>query len=673
MLRLNRRLFKVLPFFVVLAFLVAACDTGGSATPTTAPAAPTEAAPTEAAPAATNTTASSNTGNAPTMKDASTLVIGAGGDAQTMDPAWAYDTASAAVIYNVYESLLFMKRDKTSEFVPMLATKWDISSDGKTYTFTIRKGVKFHEGQDLTPEDVAFSIWRGLIQDRAGGPQWIMIQPYFGLDAQSFKGDVVDKQNGGDFVKACEATKKAITFDNAAGTVTMNLKQPYGPMLQILTGPWAAIVSKQYVAANGGWDGACANAEKFHDPKVEESELFNKMNGTGAFKFERWTPEESTSLVRNDSYWMKEPLWEGAPTGPAKLARVTIKYFKEWGTRFAAFKTGDLDIATVENQYISQVDPLVKETCEYSSNFACTTTNPSGYLKLYKGMPSSTDQVVLFNQEVNTTGDNKRIGSGKLDGQGIPPNFFSDIHIRKAFNYAFDWDTYIRDVEHGEAEQALGPIINGLLGYDAKQAKYTLDLAKAAEEFKASTIKSEDGKSVWDTGFKIQYVYNEDADQRKVGGEILREDLAKINPKFVMEISAEPWAAFLKEAQEGSLGVYMLGWQEDFHDPHDWAFPYLASAGAFSAGQHFPADLQAQLDDLINKAVASSDPTERAKLYGQLQNLSYENALDIHVTQPLARDYHQLWVKGWYFNPIIPITANTGLYFYVLSKEAPTQ
>ena len=80
-------------------------------------------------------------------------------------------------------------------------------------------------------------------------------------------------------------------------------------------------------------------------------------------------------------------------------------------------------------------------------------------------------------------------------------------------------------------------------------------------------------------------------------------------------------------------------------------------------------DVQDKLDTLINQAVASTDKNERAKLYGQLQNMSYENALDIFVVQPLGREYHQTWVKGWYFNPIIPVTANEGLYFYVLSKE----
>ena len=96
-----KRLYKALPYIIILAFLLAACDTGGAATPTTVPTAPTEAAtqaaPTEV-PAATNTTAPSTSSNAPKMKDATTLNVGVFGDPESLDPAWAYDTASASVI-----------------------------------------------------------------------------------------------------------------------------------------------------------------------------------------------------------------------------------------------------------------------------------------------------------------------------------------------------------------------------------------------------------------------------------------------------------------------------------------------------------------------------------------------------------------------------------------------
>ncbi len=101
--------------------------------------------------------------------------------------------------------------------------------------------------------------------------------------------------------------------------------------------------------------------------------------------------------------------------------------------------------------------------------------------------------------------------------------------------------------------QAYGPIIQGELGYDPNQAHYTFDLQKAADAFKASTLKSADGKSLWDTGFYIQFAYNTGNDQRRVAGEILKANLAKINPKFKVSIVDEPLPVFLKDQTASRL------------------------------------------------------------------------------------------------------------------------
>jgi peptide/nickel transport system substrate-binding protein len=679
MLTSSRKFVTIMTVLIVGALTMASCAPAATpvpAAPTSAPTsapttAPTTTSATPASPLATPGTPAATGQTTPgttTVKNPDTIVEATYGDPSSLDPAWAYDTASGEVIFNVYETLVFPKKDSTTEFVPMLATKWDVSSDGMTYTFTIRKGVKFQDGQDLTPEDVAYSFWRGMIQDRAGGPQWIMLQPFFGLDVQSFKDDVVTKQFNGDWVKAVQALEQAITYDNNAGTVTLHLKQPYGPMLQILAGTWASIVSKPWVIQQGGWDGTPATAEKFHDPAADKDELFKVMNGTGPYKLQQWLPTQEVDLVRNDNYWVTTPLWDGAPTGPAKTKNIIIKDIPEWGTRFAMLKTGDADLITVDRQYVSQVDPLVKETCDYKTYQCTPTTNTNGTLRLYQGLPTVIADTIFLNENVNTTGGNNTLGSGQLDGNGIPANFFSDIHIRKAFNYAFDWNTYIKQVWDGEAEQQLGPIIDGELGFNPNQAHYSYDPAQATVEFKASTLKSPDGKSLWDTGFYLQFVYNTGNDQRRVAGEILKADLAKINPKFQVAVVDEPFPVFLKDQTASRMPLFMLGWLEDYHDPQDWVGPYLVTGGTYGGTQHFPADVQKQMDQLINQAVQATDPQTRATLYGQLQNLAYENALDIFVVQRQERHYEQLWMKGWYYNPTYPGGTPVGEYFYTLSK-----
>ena len=140
-------------------------------------------------------------------------------------------------------------------------------------------------------------------------------------------------------------------------------------------------------------------------------------------------------------------------------------------------------------------------------------------------------------------------------------------------------------------------------------------------------------------------------------------DLAKINPKFHLEVVDEPFPVLLKDQVAGRLPIFMLGWQEDYHDPQDWVEPYLVTGGTYGGTQHFAADLQTQMDDLVQQGVRARI-TPRAKLYAQLQDLAFKNALDIFLVQRQGRYYQQEWVKGWYYNPIF----GTDSYFYPCRK-----
>ena len=491
----------------------------------------------------------------PAKKNPGMFVAATIGDISSLDPAWQYDNDSWSAVFNVYETLLFYKREKLGEFVPVLSTGWDISEDGQKYTFTIRDGVSFHEGGTLEPHDVAYSIWRGLLQDRAGGPQWILLDPL--LEVSGIKALATQIAGVGEFaavddsslVQTCQRVKEAVTFDDANRTVTFNLSKPFGPFLQILGSGWGSIVDQEWMIEQGAWDADCGTWTKWHDPAAEESVIFQKMNGTGPFKFERWRPAEEWSLVRNESYWLKEPLWEGGPSGPAALDRVVVKVVPEWGTRLTMFKAGDADWVFVPNQFVVQMDPLVKEEFEGGERDAAKLTirNPNGGARVFTNLPvvSATDAFFTFN--VDTEGGNPFVGSGALDGLGIPPDFFSDIHVRKAFSHAFDYQTFIDDIWLGEAIQRTGPIISGHIGYSPDQPVYSFDLKAAEAEFKLAF----DGK-LWDTGFFLVVIFNTGNDQRRVAAEILKHNIESMNPKFKIAIQDFPGPTFFSQIVSSS-------------------------------------------------------------------------------------------------------------------------
>lgn len=115
----------------------------------------------------------------PTTLPYTTLVDLQAMSPQTLDPHWLHDTTSDRMVAQVYETLLMYRADDSTAHVPLLATPWVGSSDARAFTFTLRSGVTFHQGGTLEPDDVAYSSWRGLLQDRTDGPMWLWFDLLF--------------------------------------------------------------------------------------------------------------------------------------------------------------------------------------------------------------------------------------------------------------------------------------------------------------------------------------------------------------------------------------------------------------------------------------------------------------------------------------------------------------
>jgi peptide/nickel transport system substrate-binding protein len=467
-------------------------------------------------------------------------------------------------------------------------------------------------------------------------------------------------------IATCEQVKAAVVADDDAGTVTYNLNMATPWFLSMLANSFmGAVVDMEWMIENGAWDGDCANWVAYHDPAAEDTILFNQGNGTGPYILDHWTPGEEIVLVANENYWRQEgdPIWEGGPSGVASIKRVVIKNIDEWGTRLAMFEAGDADYIYTPSQYRPQLEPYYKTVC-YADG-SCEEGNPGGYIQVYRDLPNVAMTPAQFNWNINIEGGNPFVGSGELDGNGIPPNFFNDIHVRKAFNYCFDFDTMITDALNGEGIQAQGPIIAGMMGYREGEAPlYSYDLAKCEEEFMAAF----DGE-VWDTGFYMQMAYNTGNDTRRLASEILKAGIESVNPKFNISVVGMPWPVLLNSRRAQKLPVYVGGWLEDFHDPHNWVHPFLHSQGAYGRVINMPEDKAAEYDALIEEAAAYTTVEERRPIYEQIQLKSQEDAVVIWMYQAVGRTHFQEWIKGFYYNPAYS-SANHS-YVYALSKEAP--
>lgn len=238
-----------------------------------------------------------------------------GDDPPTLDPAVMSDTTSARFVVELYSGLLTLDRDL--KIIPDIAETWDISQDGKTYTFKLRKNAKFHTGRDVKAQDFKYSI------ERAADPK--TNSPV----ADTYLGDIkgVQEKLAG---KAKEVEGVKVVDDY---TLQFDLVQPRYYFLAKMTYPTAFVVDKENVESGRTW--------------------MDKPNGTGPFKMKEWKKGESIILERNPSYYLE----------PAKLDQV--KFLLAGGSAMTMYENDEVDISGVGLNDIERIqdpgNPLNKE------------------------------------------------------------------------------------------------------------------------------------------------------------------------------------------------------------------------------------------------------------------------------------------------------------------------
>lgn len=553
----------------------------------------------------------------PDIKNPDTFIVATIGGPETLDPAAAYDSASGEVLQMVYETLIYYKGESTDEYVEVLADEWEVSADGKTYRFHIRDGVFFHSGNEMTPEDVEYSFERSLVQDYVGAPTWMLYEPLLGIGTSSHLPD-------GSLRPLSDLTSTVEVVGD--GWVEFYLVEPYEPFVQILCGWWGGIVEKEWCIENGDWDGTQASYEALNGPESNAWPLDLITNGTGPFKLEYWEKAVEVSIIRNENYWRDE----------APFARVLIKDVPEWTTRKLMLENGDCDYAYV---------PTINyEEMEGAANITA-----------YEELPLVQCEGFFFNYEISS--ESTFIGSGQLDGNGIPGNFFTDEDIRKGFTYSFDWEAYIDDAMMGYGVQPASPVVNGLAYYNPDlDTFYSHDPAKAEEHFKAAF-----GGEVWEKGFKMTLAYNSGNDTRKVACEILADNVNALNPKFQVTAAPQEWTSYGAQMYAQVLPCFQVGWIPDFFDAHNFIYTWMHEGGYWAYYQRYN---NPEATALVEAAIASTDPDERQDMYDQLAQIYYDDCPGILLVQPTGNRYFRDWVKGFYFNP-----ANAANYGWVYNLE----
>ena len=216
------------------------------------------------------------------------LIFASAGDVDKLDPADVTDGESVERMDNIFEGLVEYKSGGT-EIQPCLATSWVTSSDGKNITFTLRQGVKFHDGTDFNADAVVFSFER----------QYNTSHPYFQYGEWIYWGL---------FYSDISSVEK---IDNY--TVNIRLDKVNAEMMTNLAMFTVAIVSP-------------TNAE------IWKEDAFKHPVGTGPFKFVEWVKDDHITLEANKDYW------RGAP----KLDKLIFRVIEDPSARLLALQATEI-------------------------------------------------------------------------------------------------------------------------------------------------------------------------------------------------------------------------------------------------------------------------------------------------------------------------------------------
>ncbi|MFG5410871.1 ABC transporter substrate-binding protein [Piscinibacter sakaiensis] len=228
------------------------------------------------------------------------MIAAAFDDILSLDPAESFEISAGELMGNGYERLVRLDARDPTKLLPDLARAWTVSPDGRRYVFELKPGLRFASGNPLGAEDVAFSLQRAVLLDKA--PAFILTQ--FG------------------FTKAQVRERIRAT---GPGRVELETDRAYAPsyVLNGLSANVAAVVDRQLLLS------------KERDGDLGAGWLKTAYAGSGPWRIREWRANELVVLERNEAY-------HGTP---ARLKRVIYRHVKESATQRLLLDKGDVDVA----------------------------------------------------------------------------------------------------------------------------------------------------------------------------------------------------------------------------------------------------------------------------------------------------------------------------------------
>lgn len=488
------------------------------------------------------------------------------GDPKTFNPVMANETSSLDLIYMMFESLV-RKDHATQALNPGLAESWTVSPDQKTWTFRLRKGLRWSDGQPLTAADVVFTF-NDVIYNK---------------DVPNVKADVL-RLDGKDF---------AVTQVDE-WTVQVTTPDVFAPFLEFF-GSDVQIVPRHKLAAAV----ASKSFESAYGVNTPPAELVC----SGPFRLKQFKPGELTLLERNPHYGAVDSKGTRLPY----LDNVAVMVVPDQNAISLRFLSGELH---------AQEFVRPEEASRYRQSAA------SGAFTLYDLGPSSKRDMLIFNLNTGKAAD------GKPFVAPVKQKWFRDVRFRKAIAHAIDRDAIVKATLSGEGSSQFGFVTEGnTQWFNPKVQQYPHDLTRAKALLGEMGIRDRDGDGWLEDaeGNRVEFELNTNAgnSRREKGSVLVQQDLKNLGMKINFR-ALEFNNLVAKLDSSFDFECIFLGLVAESPDPAS-ALNVLRSSGR--THQWFPRQespstpWEARIDELMNLQLKTLDQGQRKKYFDEVQEI----------------------------------------------------
>jgi peptide/nickel transport system substrate-binding protein len=502
-------------------------------------------------------------------------------DPEGLNPMVTNDASSSALFNRVYEKLLEQDFESTDLYPVIAEARPTVSEDHLTYTFTLRKNVKFSDGKPLTAKDVVFSykvVKNPLITDGAA------LRNYY------------------------ESVANVEAKDNHTVVVTMT--KPYFLAEYFLGGLW--IMPKHVLDPKNLTDGYSfaetgdmaksqsnaslkAFAAWYNTPEVKRDVKLNI--GSGPYMFDEWKTGESISLKRSSSWWNAgSDKWN--PAYPEKLF---YKVINDRSAAVVALKNGEIDFM----EYVPAAK-FVEELDTVATPFIRKATYKT---QIYSYLGFNMNHPIL-----------------------------SDKAIRKAMAHCIDRDALIKQVMRSLATAVNSPIYDDRPEYDASIKGVPYNLSEAKKILAAAGWKDSNGDGVLDkvlngkpTPLALSILVNAGNETREAIAVSFSDELRKVGIK--LEVRKLEWSVFLENMRSRKFEVSIGAWVNDPipSDPYQiWHSSQIGNKGSNYVGFNNP-----RADQLLEMNRVEFDEQKRIAYMREFQQIVAEEQPYVFLWTPL--------------------------------------